>query len=131
MLDNDVRSDDTVRSIIAFAIRWQQNSVVNINLTSVLKAAAIDIKYFARSKDLRSLVHKKIFALIWQVVFKLGIACSLFLSTSKKYYMWIQTIKETNNEIKARRYAFLLISDINVEKVLFFNVELKRLINIF
>ena len=33
---NDVRSDDTVRSIITFAIRWQQNSTVNRNLTSVL-----------------------------------------------------------------------------------------------
>ena len=35
-LDCDVRSDHTVRSIIAFAIRWQQNIAVNRNLTTVL-----------------------------------------------------------------------------------------------
>ena len=35
-LDNDVRSDDAIRSVIAFAIRWQQNSGVNRNLTNVL-----------------------------------------------------------------------------------------------
>ena len=52
MLDPDVRNDDTVRSVIVFAIRWQQNSAVNINLTSVPKAPATDMKYFARSKDL-------------------------------------------------------------------------------
>ena len=36
VLDNNVRSDDTIRSIIAFAIRWQKNSAVNMNLISVL-----------------------------------------------------------------------------------------------
>ena len=35
-LDCDVRSDRTVRNIIAFAIRWQQNIAVNRHLTSVL-----------------------------------------------------------------------------------------------
>ena len=35
--DNDARSDDTMRSIIAFAIRWQQNSAVKRILASVLK----------------------------------------------------------------------------------------------
>ena len=37
ILDNDVRSNDTIRSIITFAIRRQQNNnAVNRNLTSVL-----------------------------------------------------------------------------------------------
>ena len=35
ILDNGVRSDSTIRSIIAFASRWQQNSAVNRNLISV------------------------------------------------------------------------------------------------
>ena len=52
------------------------NSVVYFYLTKALhkliKGAATDIRYFARSKFSRSLVHKKSFSLIWQVVFKLG-----------------------------------------------------------
>ena len=35
-----------------------------------LKDAATDMRYFARSKFSRSLVHKKNFSLIWQVIFK-------------------------------------------------------------
>ena len=35
------------------------------------KAAATDIRYFAKSKFSRSLVHKKNFDLIWQVALKL------------------------------------------------------------
>ena len=45
--------------------------------SSVIKAAATDMKHFSRSKLSRifhkkNLVHKKNFSLIWQVVFKLG-----------------------------------------------------------
>ena len=40
--------------------------------TFTLKVAVTDMKYFATSKFSRSLVHKKNFSLIWQVVFKLG-----------------------------------------------------------
>ena len=36
MLDNDVRSDDTIRNVIAFVITCQQNREVNRNVTSVL-----------------------------------------------------------------------------------------------
>ena len=39
---------------------------------SSLKGAATDMGYFARSKFSRSLVHKKNFSLIGQVVFKVG-----------------------------------------------------------
>ena len=39
---------------------------------SSFKAAATCMRYFARSKFFRSLVHKKNFGLIWQVAFKLG-----------------------------------------------------------
>ena len=37
-----------------------------------LKGAVTDLRYFARSKFSCSLVHKKNFSLIWQVVFKFG-----------------------------------------------------------
>ena len=37
-----------------------------------IKSAVTDMRYFAWSKLSRSLVHKKNFSLIWQVVFKLG-----------------------------------------------------------
>ena len=37
-----------------------------------LKGAATDVRYYARSKLSMSLVHDKIFSLIWQVVFNLG-----------------------------------------------------------
>ena len=36
-----------------------------------IKGAATDMRYFARSKFSRSIVHKKYFSLIWQLVFKL------------------------------------------------------------
>ena len=36
------------------------------------KDTVTDMRYFARIKFSRSLVHKKNFSLIWQVVFKLG-----------------------------------------------------------
>ena len=39
--------------------------------TDVIKVAVADVTYFARSMFLRSLVHKKKFGLIWQVVLKL------------------------------------------------------------
>ena len=38
----------------------------------VFKGAVTDMRYLARSKFSRSLVHKKNFSLIWQVVFELG-----------------------------------------------------------
>ena len=38
----------------------------------IIKGAAIDMRYFAKSKLSRSLVHMKNFSLIRQVVFKLG-----------------------------------------------------------
>ena len=37
-----------------------------------IKVAATDMRYFTRSKCSRSLVRKKNFGLMWQVVFKLG-----------------------------------------------------------
>ena len=37
-----------------------------------IKGAVTDMRYFARNKFSRSLVHKKNFSLIWQVVFELG-----------------------------------------------------------
>ena len=36
------------------------------------KATATDMRYFAKSKFSRSLVHKKNIGLLWEVLFKLG-----------------------------------------------------------
>ena len=47
--------------------------LIKLNLfLKILKAAAADVGYFARSKFSRSLVHKKNFSLMGQIVFKLG-----------------------------------------------------------
>ena len=48
------------------------NTNKSIFVYTSVKGAATDMRYFARSKFSRSLVHKKNFSLIWQVVFKLG-----------------------------------------------------------
>ena len=42
------------------------------SVVATFKGAWTDMGYFAMSKFSRSLVHKKNFSLIWQVVFKLG-----------------------------------------------------------
>ena len=39
---------------------------------NVLKGTSTDMRYFAENKVSMSLVHKKGFSFIWQVVFKLG-----------------------------------------------------------
>ena len=44
---------------------WKKDSVT-------VKVAVRDMRYFTRSKYSRSLVDKKNFSVIWQVVFKLG-----------------------------------------------------------
>ena len=46
----------------------------NLKLSKMLVKVAAADRYFARSKFFRSLVHKKNFSMIWQVVFKLGYA---------------------------------------------------------
>ena len=50
---------------------WRQNKEVNL-LLCLLKGAATDMRYFARSNFSKSLVYKKNFSLIRRVVFKLG-----------------------------------------------------------
>ena len=44
----------------------------NRSFNESFKVAATDMRYFARSRLSRSLVHKKNFSLIWQVDFNLG-----------------------------------------------------------
>ena len=39
---------------------------------NVLECTSTDMRYFAKNKVSMSLVHKKSFSFIWQVVFKLG-----------------------------------------------------------
>ena len=46
--------------------------VTIFSLKPDFKSAVTDMRYFARSKFSISLVHKKNFSFIWQVVFKLG-----------------------------------------------------------
>ena len=41
-------------------------------LDLTVRGAVADMRYFARSKFSMSLVHKKNFSLIWQVVFRLA-----------------------------------------------------------
>ena len=43
----------------------------------------------------------------------------------------MQTTKETNHEIKTKRYTFSLVSDTDVKKSCFFYADLKSLINSF
>ena len=52
--------------------KTSKNYFNNGNLVTSLTAAVTDMRYFARSKFSKSLVHKRNFSLIWQVVFKLG-----------------------------------------------------------
>ena len=53
------------------------------------------------------------------------IVWSLFLTTSMEHFMYIQTPKETNREIKTKRHTFSLVSDTVAEKSCFFlNIEL-------
>ena len=59
------------------------------------------------------------------------IYCLEFISHHmKEIFRQIQTPKETNHKIKAKRYIFSLVSDIDVEKSCFY-VELKSFINNF
>ena len=52
--------------------KFYQGSFISEMEWAPFKVAATDMRYFAKSKLSRSLVHKKNFSLIWQVVFKLG-----------------------------------------------------------
>ena len=57
----------------------------------MLKAAATDISFFGRSKFLGSLVHKEMFGLILQVVFKLGY---LFVKGVRKSLLSLNEFEE-------------------------------------
>ena len=48
------------------------NTIITEKKKKFLKVAPTNMRYFARSKFCTSLVHKKSFSLIWQVVFKGG-----------------------------------------------------------
>ena len=54
----------------SIALPWYNNRVADFNEGS-FKIAATDIGYFATNKFSTSLILKKIFGLMWQVVFKL------------------------------------------------------------
>ena len=51
---------------------WKLCSKQKLEIFIFIKVAATDMRCFTRIKLSRSLVHKKNFSLIWQVVFKLG-----------------------------------------------------------
>ena len=57
---------------------WYENYVMNYqnfffkSCIVTFKGAATDMRYFSRNKFSSSLVHKKNFRLIWQVIFKAG-----------------------------------------------------------
>ena len=51
----------------------RNNLTANKNsLEPFLKSAVPDMRHFARVKFFRSLVHKKDFSFIWEVLFRLG-----------------------------------------------------------
>ena len=58
--------------IFKFYVLFANKSIIPWFFNVQYKAAVKNIRYFARSKISSSLVHKKSFSLIWQVVFKLG-----------------------------------------------------------
>ena len=71
--ENDCRQQH-VRGNICFYFFFSScdHNIYILIVTRLFEAAATDMRYFARSKFSRSLVHKKNFSLIWQVVFKSG-----------------------------------------------------------
>ena len=72
---------------VKFIPGWNHKCSVPLKITiGLFKAAAADMRYFARSKFSRSLVHKKKFSLIWQSVFQVRI---LILSREVGYLFWI------------------------------------------
>ena len=75
------------------------DSILRTNmLRYAFKAAATDMRYFATSKISNSLVHKKNFSLIWQVVFKLGYVFGQErLDTSFKFEWTRRKVASDNN----------------------------------
>ena len=84
----------TVKKVLSNLIDARQTAYVNETfigesthlIDDVIKGAVTDTKYFARSKFSRSLVHKKNFSLLWQVVFKLRcLICQARWDTSVEF----------------------------------------------
>ena len=73
--------------------------------TFFVKAATTNMRYFARSRISRNLVHKKNIGLIWQVVFKLGY---LFCQGRLGHFFWVSM----NSEKSRKRQLF----SINLQK---------------
>ena len=64
--------------IIDFVFKGRKKTLIKISTKGKalwdkkVKVAVTNMRYFARRKISRRLVHKKNFSLMWQVVFKLG-----------------------------------------------------------
>ena len=62
------------------------------------KGTATDMRYSARIKFSRSLVHRKNFSLIWRVVFKLGyVLCQERSDTSSEFEWTLRKVASDNN----------------------------------
>ena len=73
MIYNDGHQEMITESrIFVITIKTNVKLVVCLLMSLCIKGAVTDMRYFARSKFSRSLVHKKNVSLIWHVVFKLG-----------------------------------------------------------
>ena len=98
-------------------IPWKENVTKWWRHKKVFKGAVKDIRYFARSKFFMTLVHKKNFSLIWQVVFKF----LEFISHLNKAILYVNTHFVGNQSWNKKTFS------IDVEKNSYFNLKLKLL----
>ena len=78
---------------------------------TLVKGAATDMIYFARSKCSWSLVHKKIFSLIWPAVFKLGyVFCQDRKDTSTDFEWTLRKVASDNNSWSIYKQAIIKLS---------------------
>ena len=68
------------------------------------------MRYLARSKFSRSLVHKKNFSFIWQVVFKLGYVCQESWDTSSEFEWTLRKVASENNSPQISKQGLIKLS---------------------
>ena len=92
------------------------------------KGAATDMRYFARSEFSRSLVHKKNFTLIWQVVFGLGyVFCQERWDTSFEFEWTRRKVGRDNNSRQIYKQAIIkLLLAYSFRKIFFIGQNLKH-----
>ena len=85
------------------------------------------MRYFARSKFSRSLVHKKNFSFIWQVVFKLGYVCQESWDTSSEFEWTLRKVASENNSPQISKQGLIKLSlAYSFRKIFFIGQNLKH-----